>query len=31
MMLNNVEYRKRIIDKEIEEQLNTIGAIEIFK
>lgn len=28
-MLNNIEYRKRIIDKEIEEQLDTIGAIVI--
>lgn len=28
-MLNKIEYKKRIIDKEIEEQLSTIGAIVI--
>lgn len=28
-MLNKIEYKKRIIDKEIEEQLLTIGAIVI--
>ena len=28
-MLNKIEYKRRIIDKEIEEQLQTIGAIVI--